>query len=73
MAIDDAIAYFYEVTMKLDPLVRDFIAKQRVGHFATSDENALPQVVPVSFVEICLSSEYFALNVFVVESYPFLQ
>ncbi len=37
--------------MPLDPLVRAFVTRRRVGHLATSDTEAMPHVVPVCFAE----------------------
>lgn len=37
--------------MPLEPLIRAFVARQRVGHLATSDEQTMPHVVPVCFAE----------------------
>ncbi len=37
--------------MQLDPFVRAFVTRRRVGHLATSDADAMPHVVPVCFAE----------------------
>jgi PPOX class probable F420-dependent enzyme len=37
--------------MQWEPSVREFVARQRIGHLATSDAQAMPHVVPVCFAE----------------------